>query len=186
MATTVRQHAEVLGGLRLFRAVPSQYIGDFLKRCPLEEYGTGEVLFRQGDEADRAMLVVSGRLVSAVGEGMNSRTVGEVLAGEVVGETALFVDGGRRSATVTATEPTRCLLITQELLRSSPDSPAVVAVERHLLGSMARRIRSTNLNIQKIWKDDGWQPEVQRGAASGAEAPPLTIRQRLRKLFGGK
>ncbi len=185
MATTVRQQADILGRLALFRAVPPQYLGDFLERARLENYGPGEVIFRQGDEADRALLVVAGRLVSAVGAGVDSRTVGEVLAGELVGETALFVSSGRRSATVTATEPTRCLVITQELLRGSTDNPAMVAVERHLLGSMARRIRSTNLSIQKIWKDDDWQPEAPRAAASGAAAPPLTIRQRLRKLFGG-
>lgn len=176
----------MLGQMYLFRAVPPKYLGAFLKQVKLKKYSTGAVVFRQGDPADRAMLVVAGRLVTTVGEGESGRTVGEIGAGEVVGETALFVNGGRRNATVTATEPTRCLIITRELLARSANNPAVVAVERHLLGSMARRIRSTNLNIQRVWKDDDWQPEVEKPAATGASAPTLTIRQRLRGLFGGK
>ena len=34
-----------------------------------------------------------------------------------------------------------------------PKNPAVVAIERHLLGTLARRIRRTNQETSKIWKE---------------------------------
>lgn len=175
MATTLGEQVQALSQMYLFRTVPPKYLKAFVKQVKLRRYEEGQEVFLQGDPADRAMLVVEGRLVSIVGD----KPVGEISVGEVVGETALFVRGGQRNATVRAKEPTRCLVITRELLAGSADNPAVVAIERHLLGSLARRIRSTNLNIQRVWKDLASEAP----AASAAAAAP-TIRDRLRGLFG--
>ena len=52
-------------------------------------------------------------------------------------------------------------------------APAVVAIEQHLIASLARRIRKTNQTIQGVWK------------AEEVPAPrPLTLAERLRALFG--
>lgn len=175
MATTLGEQVAALSRMYLFRSVPPKYLKIFVKQVKLRRYQEGQQVFLQGDDADRAMLVVEGRLVSTVGD----KVVGEVSVGEVVGETALFVRGGKRSATVTAKEPTRCLVITRDLLASSADNPAVVAIERHLLGSLARRIRSTNLSIQRVWKEDA---PTDGPSGPGAAAP--SVRERLRGLFG--
>ncbi len=55
----------------------------------------------------------------------------------------------------------------------------MIAIEGHLLGSLARRIRTTNLNIQRVWKEEVERPEP-------APAPENTLRARLRRLFGGE
>ena len=63
---------------------------------------TGEVLIRQGDDADALYVVRHGRLrTTATDNDGSSRDVGEVGKGEVVGEMALITDD-KRSATVTA------------------------------------------------------------------------------------
>lgn len=63
---------------------------------------TGEVLMRQGDEADALYVVRHGRLrTTATGADGSCLDIGEVGKGEVVGEMALITDD-RRSATVTA------------------------------------------------------------------------------------
>jgi len=174
MATTLGEQVQALSQMYLFRSVPPKYLQQFVRKVKLRRYDIGQQVLQQGDLADRAMLVVDGRLISMVGD----KTIGEIGVGEVVGETALFVRGGRRNATVIAKEPTRCLVITRELLMTSSNSPAVVAIEQHLLGSLARRIRSPNLNIQRVWK------EVPAEEAAVDDAPVTTLRERLRGLFG--
>jgi len=178
LATTLGEQVAALSQMYLFRSVPPQYLKAFVKQVKLRRYEEGQQVFLQGDPADRAMLVVEGRLVSVVGD----KPVGEIRVGEVVGETALFVRGGHRNATVCAREPTRCLVITRELLARSANNPAVVAIEQHLLGSLARRIRSTNLNIQRVWKDHA--DDEASAASDDAAAPAPTLRDRLRGLFG--
>ncbi len=63
---------------------------------------SGENLFRQGDPADAAYIVVSGRLRAAVENAENGeQLLAEMGPGEMVGEMALLT-GGSRSATVYA------------------------------------------------------------------------------------
>ncbi len=62
---------------------------------------SGEFLFRQGDAADAAYVVISGRLRVVVKGESGERVISELGRGEPVGEMALL-DGGERSATVYA------------------------------------------------------------------------------------
>ena len=59
----------------------------------------------------------------------------------------------------------------------------MVALERHLIATMARRIRSTNLQIQKAWKQES---EHEAKKTTQAEEPKQSLLGRLRSLFGGK
>src|SRR5262249_39079319 len=75
-----------------------------------------EVLFTEGDAAESLFVVVEGRLqVSLHGaEGLVLRELGP---GALVGEIALLA-GGKRSATVSAAEPSVVLGVTQERLET--------------------------------------------------------------------
>lgn len=66
-----------------------------------KDLGAGEILCREGDEADAMYVVVSGRLRATRKEDGETRTIGEIRRGETVGEMALLT-GGTRSATVEA------------------------------------------------------------------------------------
>ena len=104
--------------------------------------------------------------------------MGQVNTGEIVGETALFARGGKRSATVRALKSSQCLLINEDLLLNGAKNPAVIAIERHLLGTLARRIRRTNQETTKLWKEIGVKdttPEVKAGLVG-----------KLKSLFGGR
>ncbi len=61
----------------------------------------GEVLMREGDEADGLYLLQAGRLRALVGDGEDRRVLRDIGRGEVVGEAALLTDQPR-SATVVA------------------------------------------------------------------------------------
>ncbi len=104
------------------------------KVCPARE-----VIVRQGERADTAFVVVYGRLKVVTSSGTGHEAVIAVLrGGDLFGELAVL-DGGMRSATVTALEPTLLLAIDRRklhaLLLKEP------SVSYKLLLVLARRLR---------------------------------------------
>ena len=161
--------------LFVFRDVSARAIAELNILAPPTQFKMGSIVFKQGAKADVALLLISGKLGVEVELAGDKRAVGQVHPGEIVGEQALFSRGGFRSATVRAETDSQALIIDWGLLERAAKNDAVVAIERHLLGTLARRIRATNMAIQKLWKETAVQenhPE-KRGFA-----------QRLRALFG--
>jgi len=133
-----------------------------VRAAPPVELAAGAVLAREGEPADRAFFLLAGRLRASVSLGPEGeRTVNELSAGEVVGESALFLTGGRRSATLTAVEPSTALVLKRELFLPGPPNPALVALEFHILAGLARRIERTDAQIVDAW----------RAASAGGGAP---------------
>jgi CRP-like cAMP-binding protein len=118
-----------------------------------ERAEVGAVVTREGEPAEGAFLVVEGRLRASVRVGDSERVVNEALAGEIIGEAGIFITGARRSATLTATEPTTTLRLTRELFRLSTGNSAVIATEQHLLRTLARRIANTDGLITRAWRE---------------------------------
>lgn len=87
---------------RLFGALEIDALDEIERSVEWISLRSGEVLFRQNDEADAAYVLISGRLRVSVGDaGGNERIVNEIGRGEAVGEIALLTRGVR-SATVYA------------------------------------------------------------------------------------
>lgn len=98
-----------------------------------------EVLVHQGDGSGDLFAVLQGRLKVATSSAEGENVVLSILGpGEVFGEIALL-DGAERSATVTAFEPCRLLVVPRAaflgVLRAFPD------LALRLLATMAKRIR---------------------------------------------
>ncbi|MBJ7327326.1 MAG: patatin-like phospholipase family protein [Chthoniobacterales bacterium] len=114
------------------------------------QLGAGEILFREGDDADSMYVVLSGRLRATKDEDGHTRLVGEITRGETVGEMALLT-GGKRSATVQAMRD--CVLVGldnpsfSQLARLCPESVMHVArvqferIERANRPRSAERLR---------------------------------------------
>ena len=168
---------EALKKLYLFDEVPASALAELCMLAPPVCHKRGDVVFHEGDPADAALLVVEGLLQAQIQTEEGMHTVGEVHVGEVVGEQALFSFGGRRNATVIAVEDVSALLITPEAIRVGARNPAIIALERHLIGTLTRRIRKINRAIQKVWHDypTGERPEI----------GPSPVRSRLARLFAG-
>src|SRR5690349_6669430 len=98
----------------------------------------GELLFREGDPADCAYVLESGRLGVTVQRDGGSHVLAEMNAGSLVGEMALL-DRGTRTATVTALEPS-CL---QRLERDRLEDRVEAAdpVLQHVLKVLMSRYR---------------------------------------------
>ena len=87
---------------RLFGALEIEALDEIEKSVEWLSLGSGDVLFRQDDEADAAYVLISGRLKVSIEDAEGrERIVNEIGRGEAVGEIALLTRG-RRSATVYA------------------------------------------------------------------------------------
>jgi CRP/FNR family cyclic AMP-dependent transcriptional regulator len=86
-------------------------------------YRTHTVLIEEGDRGDSIYIVLSGRLRAFVSDARGREvTLGLHGPGEYVGEMSL--DGGLRSASVQAVEPTVCAVVTREtMLQHIADEP---------------------------------------------------------------
>ena len=163
---------DALSQLYLFRGVPSRALAEICSLAPPVRYEAGEVLFRQRDPADVALLLVEGRLVVSVRVEDVIRQVGDVKPGEVVGETALLNPNGRRSATVVAAVPSTALKLSWYMLERAPLNPGIVALEQHLMGALVRRIRKTNQAILAEWRHLAVPPPAAPAPAPQPASPP--------------
>lgn len=133
---------EALGRAPLFATLDRHHLGLVLRRASQRSYATGHVLMTQGEPGDSMEVLLSGEVQVTMTSPQGRDLVLALLGpGEPIGELALL-DGGARSATVTATEPTEALVIYQEefhdILRQSPD------IALALLKVMTERVRATD------------------------------------------
>lgn len=150
---SARFYLQGLTSLHLRRPVSSDAVAWVLRQSPPVEYVAGQVLFRQGEPADSALLVVHGELSVTVDTPEGRRDVGQVGAWDVVGETALYASAQTRSANVRASRDSTCLVVTSRMLANAGDNPVIAAIEYHLLHTLTHRIRVTNLAIQDAWRE---------------------------------
>jgi len=100
------------------------------------EYEAGTELVRQGAPGDTFIICVSGRARVE----RDGRLLRELGPGDFLGEIAL-VDGGPRTATVTAVEPIRAFVIQRQGFLDLIDRIPVFRLE--VLSALTQRIRAT-------------------------------------------
>lgn len=94
----------------------------------------GKVLMRQGESGSDMMIVVRG----SVGVERGGKRLNTLGPGDFFGEIAL-VDGGPRTATITAEEPTTLLVISHRDFHSMMDEFPDVAAQ--VMNALANRVR---------------------------------------------
>lgn len=166
----------LLQQLPMFALVDPKHLRQLAVEAPPVEFQEGATIFQQGAQADVALLLVHGQLVASVASGTATREVGTIAPGEVVGEQALLASGGVRSANVTASTASVCLLLTNQILHATPN-PATVAIENKLVDSLCARIRRTNASMREAWG-------MQQVAEKEEHEDHPTLRGRIRHLFG--
>lgn len=140
-ATEVNLKLDTLKKIPLFRYLTYQELVKVLNITYLETYDAGAQIIKEGDSGEELYIVLAGRVVVSRG----AQEIVELHPGVHFGEMAL-VDQSPRSATVTAKDPTRLLVVQRRsfytLIRKEP----VLAVK--LLWSfvqvLSRRLRETN------------------------------------------
>jgi CRP-like cAMP-binding protein len=160
----MNKYVERLSQIDMFKEVPQVSLAELVRLAPIVRFKDGDAVFRQGDSADVALLVLSGSMAASVAVDGGKKTLGSIAPGEVIGEQALFISMGKRSATVMATELSQCLIISPQVVDQAYRNPAVVALELRLLGSLVVRIRRTNESLQDLL-------QAQREGRPGIDKP---------------
>lgn len=108
---------------------------------------SGEALFRQGDPGDSLYLIVSGRVRILVSTSSNERAVGELGAGEIVGEMGLLCDEPR-SATVIAVRDTQLARLSKEAF-DRISGTARRALDGVFIRELAARLRAETAGARR-------------------------------------
>jgi CRP-like cAMP-binding protein len=172
--------------LHLFRNVQRRDLERLATLCQVINFPSGQTIYPQGADAQNAMILVVGKLEVSVRTNTSHRHLGEIHPGEIFGEQGLFHSNGKRNATVMANKDSSCLIVTPALMRETWNNQAIVALEQHLIATMARRIRNTNLAIQKVWKDTMQEEKKETPKQDNDAKPDSSILGKLRNLFGGR
>ena len=108
---------------------------------------SGEILFRQGDSGDSLYLVVSGRVRILVSTSTGERAVGELGAGEIVGEMSVLSDEPR-SATAIAARDTQLARLSKEAL-DQISGPGRRALDGIFIRQLAARLRAETAGTRR-------------------------------------
>jgi CRP/FNR family cyclic AMP-dependent transcriptional regulator len=133
--------ATLLSNTRLFGTMSADALQRVAEKARRRSYSRGEVIFREDDPGDALCVVVKGLvkiyLTSVDGDEMLLVTLGP---SAVFGELPM-VDGGLRSASAAAVEPSTLLTLTRSaLLEALSSSPQLVDGLLRSMGSMVRRL----------------------------------------------
>lgn len=112
-----------------------------------KEYADGEVICRQGERGDRMYVIQRGAASVLHEEGGVESLVGDLKAGDIFGEMAIF-DHQPRSATVRATGIARVLTLDKRaFLRQVHEDPTLAY---RILEGMSQRIRRLDQELSEL------------------------------------
>lgn len=139
-------YEDQLARVELFENLDKKELRLLAKTCTERQFPAGAVLMQEGEAGAGLFILIEGKvhITQSAGQGQPPRDLATLGAGEVVGEMALL-DDLPRSATVTAIDPSRCLLVPvwdfRATLRESPD----IAIK--LLTQLSKRLRKTEQQL---------------------------------------
>jgi CRP/FNR family transcriptional regulator, cyclic AMP receptor protein len=121
-------------------------------RGVLRRYARGTLIIQEGDAGDSIHIVCGGRLRAFSVHPLNGREIvfGSYGPGEYVGEMSL--DGGPRSASVIALEPTLCAVVSRAAITAFIGERPEFAFE--LLSKVIARARAATLSASQLAQND--------------------------------
>jgi diguanylate cyclase len=144
---------------------------------PEKTFPKEEIIFHRGDQGNDAYLIQSGNVEISTDQGGKKVVIANLGAGEVFGELAL-ISQQARSATATATEETRVLVITRDRLHAAIDraDPLLqtllrgnlgrfIWTQRFMLQHAAPQSSGTSLESQ-AQREEEVEADIQRGIKS--------------------
>lgn len=158
-----RSHANTPSILPQLQRAPCLIENDLLRQLAesgdSQDFAVDELLIREGEPSYSIYILLSGRVkVFGSDEHDSNREVVYNLLGpgEFLGEMCL--DGGSRSASVAAIEPTRCVVVDRERLRDFMATHPDFALT--LVNKLIQRVRHSTEYIKSLALDDVYQRTV--------------------------
>lgn len=138
--------ASILAEHSLFADCDEAELADLILRGHFVEYSKGDDMIVQGDPGESLLILLSGNArTSMIASNGHEIVLDYAEPGQVLGEIALL-DGGERTATVTAIEASSALTITRTAFGEILQNHKNMALR--VLKVMANRIRTANTMIE--------------------------------------
>lgn len=138
----------------------------------------GSTVFHQGASGTTCLIILEGHLKAWALQGDREQPISDVRPGELVGEAALFARTATRTASLRAVTDSVALELTADDLLALSGSTALAALQRHMVTTAARRLRTTHLAARKLWLQTLPPPD-------DSPAPPSSVWARLSRFLGG-
>lgn len=168
--------AQELSRLPAFRDCPPAQIQALVRLAPTTAFKPDTVLLTQGEVAQGALLILSGRCRAEVQSGERRMVLGRPGPGELIGELGLFCCGARRTATVIAEETVHALVLLPPLLEDRSIDGIMQIIERRALDSMAGRVRKGSATTLAFTEEEDDDPSTSWVSS---------VMTSLRRLVGG-
>ncbi len=141
-----KEETEVVGMLSnvpLFSSLPKKEIKSMARSFVERDYESGTTIEEEGDKGVSFYLIVDGSVDVKKG----TKTIAKLSKGQFFGELSLL-DREPRSATIIATAPTKCLVMTAWVWSGFLETEPKLAVP--VLRELARRLRETDKSLLNI------------------------------------
>ena len=144
----LEEKSELLVNSSLFHNVSPAALESLARYAKIKSYKTREEICRRGELGSQIYVIARGK-VSLHTDSDDGKELGFGFlgAGDIFGEIAVF-DGGERTATVKAIEPTEILIIEKRDLIPFLQKNPTVAIQ--LLATLAQRLRKTDEHFEDI------------------------------------
>ncbi|MEP9379439.1 Crp/Fnr family transcriptional regulator [Aquabacter sp. CN5-332] len=147
---SVEQDVATLQGVPTFEVLPAEALRILAISAEERQLKAGEVLFRIGEISDAGYVLLSGRMELVVEQSGRRRRLCELLAGALVGETALLIQLPR-PATARALEASRLMRIPRTtFLRMLEGFPDAAVTLRDLF---AERLQGTLSALETVRRE---------------------------------
>jgi len=125
----------------LFHGLNNKQLKQLANRFVPRSYEAGKKIVTQGKGGEGMFVMISGRAEAVVESSDGTKTtVNEFVSRDFFGEVAML-DDGPRTASVIATEPTECLVLTRSDFIALMKNDAEMAIE--ITVALAKRLRRT-------------------------------------------
>ena len=131
---------DLLKSIPIFAGLGRRELEQIARLVDEVDVPAGRVLMRQGETGSEMFIVVSGSFTID----RNGNVIRECGAGVALGEMAILSEGPR-TATVTANEPGRLLVVGHREFHALLD--VAPEISKHLLETLARRIRAIDEDV---------------------------------------
>jgi len=149
MVFTPEQKQKLLAKSSLFQNIDYKDLENIAKYSKVKSAKAREVICRRGDTGSQMFIIARGRVTLHTDSDEGKELgFGFMREGDIFGEIALF-DGGERTATVKAIEPTELLIIEKRDFLAFLEKTPKVAIQ--LLAAMAQRLRRTDEHFEDIF-----------------------------------
>lgn len=155
----------------LFQGLKPLQLSEIARRADRIVYKPGDVIVAAHDEADAAVLLVSGEAVRTEGPGLEAGGNEAIPAGALIAEMTMLIET-ECTSTVVARTPVRALRITRsEMLALMTADPTLA---EHFIDKISGRL---SMFVEELREIDGWLAEFGGPVASEAtrkDAPVTT------------